>query len=381
MSAANEYEPLPLSWYFEPSILESELRSIFSDAPRYAGCVGMLREDGAFRTIAECGHAERLVRDGRAVRLLANVCAHRGMLMGQGSGIAATITCPLHRWTYDLRGKLIAAPHYPACPDAALAERSLVTWNGILFTGNANVARTLEPLSGRPELDVGHYDFAHHEEEEQPVNWKIPVEILLENYHLAYVHPGFRRYLHPDAAFTAEGCHDDERLVFQQLAAHPELDRNPASPAFEAWQQAILRANGGSAPMFGALIALLFPNVFLEWYPFLFAVTTYTPRAPGRTLMTRDFFVAPDALAASPRFFELAKRAWDETQQQDDAAHYGLQAGRAARYRWEPTAASGHALYQSPSEDSLGLWHEVLRRRVGGLGGVPAEGRRVPSDR
>ena len=45
-----------------------------------------------------------------------NVCQHRGHRLVEGSGKKSRITCPYHAWTYDLDGKLVAAPNSQAVP-------------------------------------------------------------------------------------------------------------------------------------------------------------------------------------------------------------------------------------------------------------------------
>ena len=51
------------------------------------------------------------VRDGDAIRVLANVCAHRGsVLVEDGTSSGTTLVCPYHRWAYRLDGTLIGAP-------------------------------------------------------------------------------------------------------------------------------------------------------------------------------------------------------------------------------------------------------------------------------
>ncbi|HYR08282.1 MAG TPA: SRPBCC family protein [Longimicrobium sp.] len=364
MSTAHPLPTLPLAWYFDPAILEIERRTVFADAPEYVGCAPMVPQPGCYYTVPRSDHADALVRDDGKVRLLSNVCLHRNLLMLQGSGRVKALVCPMHRWSYLLDGRVLAAPHYEETPCVSLPQRPLEEWNGIFFTGARGVAEHLAPLSGRPELDVSGYVFVESEIEEQSINWKVPVEVLLENYHVPVIHPGLTRYVDRSTWFGNDGGYDDERLMYQEMKPHPDFAHNPASPVFERWQQAILQVTGGTLPPFAALIALLAPNIFLEWYPFMFVVTAYTARTPEQTLMTREFFYDPRALEAVPRFAELAKAAWDENQQADEIVHAGLHRGRALHYRREPDGLSGYGTYQSPTEDSVQLFHNHLMKRV-----------------
>jgi phenylpropionate dioxygenase-like ring-hydroxylating dioxygenase large terminal subunit len=369
MNEAPPIRTLPLAWYFEPEILDIEKRTIFAAGPEYVGCVPMVPERGCYHTVPQRDHGEMIVHDGERVRLLSNVCLHRSSTMKRGRGRRSLIVCPVHGWSYDLRGKLVSASRYPETPCMQLPQGALQDWNGILFAGDCNVADDMASLSGRSDLDIRHYVLTDSEEEEQPLNWKIPVEILLENYHVPLLHPGLSRFVAPDNWYGSDGVFDSERVMYQEMKPHPEFSRNPASPAYERWQNAILRATNQALPSFAALIMLYLPNVMIEWWPFMFTVTTYVPRTPERTLMTREFFFDPRVLSDVPDYGELAKAAWYEAQHQDDEAHESLQRGRAYRYRSDRHGLSGYESFQSPMEGSVELFHSLLIRNVAQAGG------------
>jgi nitrite reductase/ring-hydroxylating ferredoxin subunit len=81
--------------------------------------------------------------DGRH-DLVSNVCRHRQaiMLEGHGSLPGGTITCPLHRWSYDGTGKHIGAPEFADMPCLDLPRRELRRWNGVVFDGKRQVRAT-----------------------------------------------------------------------------------------------------------------------------------------------------------------------------------------------------------------------------------------------
>jgi phenylpropionate dioxygenase-like ring-hydroxylating dioxygenase large terminal subunit len=65
---------------------------------------------------------------------VSNVCRHRQAVMLRGRGnTGSNIVCPLHRWTYDLGGQLIGAPHFADDPCRDLASFPVQTWNGMVF--------------------------------------------------------------------------------------------------------------------------------------------------------------------------------------------------------------------------------------------------------
>ena len=66
------------------------------------------------RTVLVIAHRPAAVRGAdRIVRAFTNVCRHRGaQLCTEDSGeVRRAFQCPYHAWTYDLDGKLIAAPN------------------------------------------------------------------------------------------------------------------------------------------------------------------------------------------------------------------------------------------------------------------------------
>jgi phenylpropionate dioxygenase-like ring-hydroxylating dioxygenase large terminal subunit len=343
---------LPLSWYFDPRVLAIERRTVLAAGPDYVGCTPMLPAPGSFHTLAQRDHAEVLVREGAAAHLLSNVCLHRGMLIVQGSGTARALVCSMHRWSYGLDGTLRNAPLYPETPCRRLAARPLQRWNGILFAGAREVAADLAFLGPRPDLDISGYVLDQVQAEEQAVNWKIPIEIGLENYHAPFTHPGYARYTTRETWYENDGARDTEHVSFQEMKPAPNFDRNAGSPVFEAFQRAILKINGGAPPRFGVAILIYYPNTFFEWWPYAFEATTYTPLAAERTLMTRQILFDPRALEIVPEYPDLFKAAWFETQAADDAAQRSMHRGRAARHRLDPEGPSGYEVYQAMEEST-----------------------------
>jgi phenylpropionate dioxygenase-like ring-hydroxylating dioxygenase large terminal subunit len=353
---------LPLSWYFDPGVLAIERETILAGGPRYAGATPMVPRHGSFHSLAQRRHGEVLVRDGDDIRLLSNVCLHRNHLLSRGGGTAKALVCPMHRWAYDLTGNLINAPLFDGGVCGRLPSRPLQQWNGLLFDGPRDIAADLAILGDRPDLDVSSYVLDEVQEIEYDINWKIPIEIGLENYHAPFLHPGYARYTTPQTWFENDGAFDRGLLSYHQMRPHPEFGRNPASRAFEEMERAILRINGGP-PRFGVVILIYLPNTFFEWWPYAFESTTYTPLSPGRTLMTREIFFDPKACAAVPEYPQLWKAAWFETQKADDDAQVAMQRGRAARHRVEPDAPCGYGVYQA-MEDSTPLFVAMIHEAV-----------------
>ena len=76
----------------------------------------MLPNMGDYYVPEWMSNAKMLVRNKAGIELLSNVCRHRQSLLLKGRGNTRNIVCPIHRWTYDLNGKLLGAPHFSENP-------------------------------------------------------------------------------------------------------------------------------------------------------------------------------------------------------------------------------------------------------------------------
>jgi phenylpropionate dioxygenase-like ring-hydroxylating dioxygenase large terminal subunit len=95
---------LPVNVYFDQALLQREMQNLFLQGPRYVGHELMVPDQGDFSTLKSENEGRMLVRNAQGIELLSNVCRHRQALMFNGRGNASNIVCPLHRWTYDLKG-------------------------------------------------------------------------------------------------------------------------------------------------------------------------------------------------------------------------------------------------------------------------------------
>ena len=114
---------LPVSWYLDSHILELEKRFLFDQGPGYVGHEIMLPNVGDYFVLEWMGNAKVLVNNKNGIQLLSNVCRHRQSLLLKGNGNTRNIVCPVHRWTYNIDGKLLGAPHFPDNPCLDLGKK------------------------------------------------------------------------------------------------------------------------------------------------------------------------------------------------------------------------------------------------------------------
>src|SRR6185437_13127197 len=96
---------LPVNVYFDEQLLKQEILQVFQCGPRYVGHELMVPNAGDYATLASEKEGRMLVRNQEGIELVSNVCRHRQAKMFDGRGNARNIVCPLHRWTYDLKGE------------------------------------------------------------------------------------------------------------------------------------------------------------------------------------------------------------------------------------------------------------------------------------
>ena len=114
---------LPVSSYFDVRLFQQEQERIFESFAHYLGHTAAVPEVGDFLALAQEGEGRALMHTRDGVELISNVCRHRQAIMLKGRGRTqgqSHIVCPLHRWTYDLRGQLLGAPHFAEDPCLSL---------------------------------------------------------------------------------------------------------------------------------------------------------------------------------------------------------------------------------------------------------------------
>jgi choline monooxygenase len=148
------------SSYFDEDLFRREQALIFQP-PRYLGHELMVPEVGDYLALAQEGEGRALVRTAQGVELVSNVCRHRQAVMLKGRGnTGGQVVCPLHRWTYDLDGKLLGAPHFVAGSLPEPAQLPGAELEGLLFEGNGrDVPADLAALGPGSDLDFSGFVF------------------------------------------------------------------------------------------------------------------------------------------------------------------------------------------------------------------------------
>ena len=199
---------LPPAAYIEPAVFAAEVRTTFARDWVCVGRTDQIPEPGDYLSVDLVDQPLVITRsDDGELHALSRVCLHRAMPLVEGAGNARRLVCPYHNWTYELDGRLRAAPMMDGVTDfepaqCRLPELRLETWNGFIFVNRDEQAQSLAPqLSGLTAL-VEDYGFAdmrvvHTIAYDSPWNWKILVENFMEAYHHIGTHRESLQPLYP----------------------------------------------------------------------------------------------------------------------------------------------------------------------------------------
>jgi Rieske 2Fe-2S family protein len=199
---------LPGAAYTDASVFAREQETIFEQYWLCSVRSADIPAPGQF-SVVQAGRESVLVvrqRDG-SLRAFLNVCRHRGARLCLEDGqVQRNLRCQYHAWTYDLSGRLTAAPNLARMPDIdrdayGLVPVALAEWLGYAWLCLADeppsfAETVIGPVTARlgsadaidgyrvAELALGQrisYDVA--------ANWKLVVENFMECYHCATIHP------------------------------------------------------------------------------------------------------------------------------------------------------------------------------------------------
>jgi len=347
---------LPVSTYFDEKVFEQELKLLFDGGPGYVGHELMVPEVGNYRSLEWLDHSALLFHNEDGIHRMSNVCRHRQAIMLQGSGSAEHVVCPVHRWTYDARGELKGAPHFPSNPCLNLRREPLQRWNGLLFRGPRDVTADLAGMAVADQFDFSGYKLDRVEIHECNYNWKTFIEVYLEDYHVAPFHPGLGNFVTcDDLTWQFGDWYSVQRVGITSLA-------KPGSSTYARWHEAVRTIYGDQPPPHGALWLTYYPNVMVEWYPHVLVVSTLIPRDVDKTTNVVEFYYPEEIVEFERDFVEAEQAAYMETAIEDDEIAERMDRGRLALLR---EGRNEVGPYQSPMEDGMQHFHEFYRRVMG----------------
>ncbi|MCH4887089.1 aromatic ring-hydroxylating dioxygenase subunit alpha [Acidaminobacter sp. JC074] len=276
---------LPLEAYTSESWFKNEQEKIFSNTWQFVGFIEDFKETGDHKCV-NFGDLHLMVVLGEDKKLSAlhTACCHRGNRLKEVQG--NKIICPYHRWAYDLKGQLIAAPesrelHEFNKEDIHLVRGSVVRWKTLVFAHPKEDApdfyehvSELENFMGphKPELLEEYHDennvyLAH-------CNWKLFCENYMDGYHLPY--------LHSETLYMYDHSKQVSRYAGDHWAFYEPLTKDYENNIGKYGYEAIDHI---PKEKLGAYVHLLFPNLGITESESTWTVLQILPLEVNKTLL------------------------------------------------------------------------------------------------
>ena len=205
----SEARTMPAGAYTSPEFFAFEKEKVFYREWLCLGHQNQLAGPGSAFTISVVDEPLIVLRDREnAIHVFSAICPHRGFPVVRGniheSCTHDRLVCPYHRWTFDLGGRLLGAPHMTRTIDdeALRAETTLREFRmeivqGFIFVNFDDDAAPLRPTLSKFEDECTNYGIPDMVPMPSLVrtdlrfNWKIMHENALEPYHTMFVHDGY----------------------------------------------------------------------------------------------------------------------------------------------------------------------------------------------
>lgn len=347
---------LPVSWYLQPEIYALEQQYLFSQAPKYVGHALMVPHAGDFHVLDWMHGAKSLVNREGEITLLSNVCRHRQAVMLTGRGNTEHIVCPLHRWTYDLNGKLLGAPKFNENPCLHLQKTALENWQGLLFEAPHGIAKELDAMACKQDIDFSAYQFHSVKVEHYNFNWKTFIEVYLEDYHVGPFHPGLNQLV---------DCNDLQwefaKNFSAQTVGYKSAPHHHPSPAYQKWQAAIAKFYENKPAKHGAIWMVYYPFLMIEWYPGVLVVSHLIPTGVETCSNVVEFYYPEEIAGFEHAFIAAQQAAYQETADEDREICERMHQGRKGLFA---KGIDERGPYQHPLESGLAHFHLWYRRQM-----------------
>ena len=362
---------LPGSTYVDEAVFRAEQERILEQMWFCAVRSADLEKPGSFKTV-QIGRESVIVSKNRKgeVRAFFNICRHRGvkLCMEDSGAVERSFQCPYHAWTYDLDGKLIAAPNLTKMPDIDRHEYGLVKVHIREYLGYVWLCLADEPPSFEEDVmgaieerlgdvhkidgyDVANLSLGRRITYDVKANWKLIIENFMECYHCATIHPELTEVL-PEFAdglaaqyFVGHGAEFGENIKGFTVDGSEGLDHLPGV------------AEDQDRRYYAITIK---PTVFVNLVPDHVIIHRMFPLAADRTVVECDWLYLP-SVVESGKDVSASVELFHRVNQQDFDACERCQAATDSR-----VYAGGGVLV--PSEHHIAEFHHWVLDSLGRIG-------------
>ena len=275
---------LPSAFYKDPAVFERSKDAIFARHWQYVLDSDQVKVPGSVCPITMLeGFLDEPILAVRnmddQLRMLANVCTHRGMQVVEGAGNQRSLRCRYHGRRFGLDGQCQFMPEFegvcgfPAATDN-LAKVPFGQLAKLIFAAidpTISLDDWLKPVMDRVgwmPMDRFVQDPTRGREYLVRANWALYVDNYLEGFHIPYVHASLNEVID-------YGNYTTEQFEWSNLQLAVASD---GEDAFDLPQ---------SSQDFGKRISAyyfwLFPNTMLNFYPWGLSINVVRPLGPDLT--------------------------------------------------------------------------------------------------
>lgn len=348
---------IPLAWYCDPVLAAHEKQKIVNQLPFYFAHQSAAPQPGHYYVMPTTFSGKILIHNKHGIEVISNICRHRQSTLLSGVGKTHYISCPVHSWSYNLEGELLAAHHVQGSVCEQLEKTPTSQWRGFVFNNAVDVA-LLDTVGHFKNINFEDFYFTSVEAKPVEYNWKIFMELFLDLYHITSIHPGLRKFADCNQLDWESATSFCSQKVAVKL---PAPGQNP-SPYYSRYIELLQELPFDHAHL-EIVWFTLFPNIMIEVYPYHMVVSTTIPLSSNRSLNVIEFF-QDKRVRAFPFADELLtafKQAYLETAQEDDVASQHIQQGREALFNQQKDE---HGLFQEPLERGIPLFYEYWKQHI-----------------
>jgi choline monooxygenase len=290
---------LPGRYFTDDSIFQLERRAVFESSWMCIGLSTDVPSKGDLFPVTVFGQPLLILRDDTTLRVVHNVCSHRGAMLVEASAHGGPrIVCPYHSWAYKLDGELVSTPHVGGADQHSCANldrkrlglravRSF-EWAGHVFVNLSGAAppfaewiRPVAERFGCIEWADLRRDASLARQLDVAANWKIIVENFVESYHVPWVH-------------KALNAVNPMSLHYQILGGHSYLGQG--GTGYQPEQVAGIALPFMKSPADSSRYEALavFPNLILSPLPDITFSIVLLPESAQRTRERVEFFYVGD---------------------------------------------------------------------------------------
>ena len=316
---------LPAKSYTDESFWKKECDTVLSDGWLFVGFVHEFKKVGDVIPLFIAGKPILLIKNNNnKITAFHNVCSHRCLkLVDEKKNVGKIIRCPYHSWSYDLEGKLKAAPHIGGTNqhqpkgfnflDHGLKPIRIYIWHDWIFINLNGKAKKFDnyakPLINKfDDIDLTKLKYAATLDFGKiNTNWKFLIENFIEPYHVQFVHKTTTNQPLKDHYTVVDGiCYGSGVNVEKE-----DIKNNAALSVTSRYLS-------------------LFPNFIIgTYFPNQVGVYLNIPISPGVTLQKRVIYTT-DGKEMGKEEANMVKNIWWSVHKEDHEMCERLQEGRSS---------------------------------------------------